>query len=143
MFFLAGCEKSYFYSKSEIVPGDTWIYDFKPAFEVNITDIEKPYNIVLDITHSMDYPYQNIYFQFHATDPDGTTATTLVPANFANKGGVWYGNCDSEWCELEVVLQQNLKFNKAGTYRFQLEQYMRTENLEGIKKVGIKMSNPD
>lgn len=138
--FFAACEKSYFFTQTTSIPNHAWSYDLQPEYTVKIADTQVPYDLLLHLTHSVDYPYQNIYLKFHATDPKDSTATTLVPINFANKGGVWFGDCDREWCTLTVPLQQNLQFGKAGNYRFKLEQYMRTENLEGIKDIGIRLA---
>ncbi len=139
LIFLTGCGKSYFFSETTEIPAETWTYANIPEFEVNVDDVAATYNLLLDITHSADFPYQNIYLKFHATDPAGRETVTQVPVEFANKGGVWFGNCSNEWCHLEGFLQKNLKFSEAGKYVFKLEQYMRIENLEGIQSVGLKI----
>ena len=136
---LTGCGKSYFFSETTEIPAQTWTYANMPEFEVNVEDVTAKYNLLLDIIHSADFPYQNIYIKFHATDPKGQETVTQVPVEFANKGGVWFGDCGEEWCHLEGFLQKNLKFSEAGKYLFKLEQYMRIEALEGIQSVGLKI----
>lgn len=137
--FLTGCGKSYFFSETTEIPAQTWTYANIPQFEVSVEDVSARYHLLLDITHSADFPYQNIYLKFHATDPTGRETVTQVSIDFANKGGVWFGDCDDEWCHLEGFLQKNLEFSEAGTYLFKLEQYMRVEALEGIQSVGLKI----
>lgn len=138
LIFLTGCGKSYFFSEIMEIPAQTWTYANIPEFEVNVEDVSAKYNLLLDITHDADFPYQNIYIKFHATDPTGRETMTQVPVELANKGGVWFGDCD-EWCHLEGFLQKNLQFPEAGKYIFKLEQYMRIEDLEGVKSVGLKI----
>ena len=136
---LTGCGKSYFFSETTEIPAQTWTYANIPEFEVNVEDITVKYNLLLDITHNVDFPYQNIYIKFHATDPTGNQTVTQVPIEFANKGGVWFGDCGKEWCHLEGFLQKNIQFSETGKYFFKLEQYMRIEALEGIQSVGLKI----
>lgn len=137
--FLTGCGKSYFYSEITEIPAQTWTYANVLSFEVNVEDVTAQYNLLLDITHDVDFPYQNIYLKFHAIEPTGRETVTQVPVDLANKGGVWFGDCDDEWCQLEGFLQKGLKFSEAGKYTFKLEQYMRIEALEGIQSVGLKI----
>ncbi len=136
---LTGCGKSYFFSEVTEIPAQTWTYANIPEFEVNVEDVTAKYNLLLDISHATDFPYQNIYIKFHATDPTDRKTITQVPIEFANKGGVWFGDCDDKWCRLEGFLQKNLKFSEAGKYIFKLEQYMRVEALGGIQSVGLKI----
>ena len=136
---LFGCGKSYFFSEITSIPEQTWTYANIPAYEIDIEDINAKYNLLLDITHDAYFPYQNIYIKFHATDPAGRETITQVSVDLANKGGIWFGDCDDEWCQLEGFLQKNLKFSEAGKYIFKLEQYMRVENLEGIQSIGLKV----
>ncbi len=136
---LTGCGKSYFFSEVTEIPAQTWTYANILEFEVNVEDVMAKYNLLLDITHAANFPYQNIYIKFHAIDPKGYETITQVPVEFANKGGVWFGDCDDEWCHLEGFLQKNLEFSEMGKYIFKLEQYMRIEALEGIQSVGLKI----
>lgn len=139
VFLLIGCGKSYFFSETTSIPAETWTYANIPEFEVSVEDVTAKYNLLLDITHDADFPYQNIYIKFHATDPTGRETITQVPVDLANKGGVWFGDCGDKWCHLEGFLQKNLQFSEAGKYLFKLEQYMRIEALEGIQSVGLKI----
>ena len=136
---LFGCGKSYFFSEITSIPEQTWTYANIPAYEIDIEDINAKYNLLLDITHDAYFPYQNIYIKFHATDPAGRETVTQVSIDLANKGGVWFGDCDDEWCHLEGFLQKKLQFSEAGKYFFKVEQYMRVENLEGIQSIGLKV----
>jgi len=139
MLLFSSCGKEYFFSATTELPQQIWTYKNTPEFSVTIENTDAVYNLLLDITHRTDFPYQNIYLKFHATDPAGVQTVTIIPLNFANKAGVWYGDCDSEWCQLEGFLQKNLKLSTKGTYLFKLEQFMRIDDLSGIKAVGIKL----
>ena len=142
-FFFTGCGKSYFFSEVTPIAKQTWTYANIPEFEVNIEDINAKYNLLLDITHHTDFRYQNIYIKFYAIDPTGQEAVTQIPVDFANKGGVWFGDCNDEWCHLEGFLQKGIEFSEAGKYIFKLEQYMRIEHLEGIQSIGCLLYTSD
>jgi len=139
MLLFSSCGKDYFFSGTTDLPQQIWTYENTPEFSVTIDDTDAIYHLLLDIEHSVDFSYQNIYLKFHATDPSGAETVTQIPINFANKGGIWYGDCNREWCHLEGFLQKNLKLSAKGIYHFKLEQFMRVEQLSGVKSVGIKV----
>jgi len=57
--------------------------------------------------------------------------------------GRWYGKGQgfifADRVEAEVLYQLNRRFPRKGRYTFQLEQAMRTEQLEGVIDVGISV----
>ena len=136
---LTSCGETYFYEKTYELPDNQWSYDDTLSFEVDIRDTLKTYNLILDIEHSVDYPYQNNYVYIHTHLPEGTHLGKQVSIDLAEKSGKWYGKCNSETCLASTIIQPNAYFNQIGQHRFVVEQYMRSENLDGIKAISLKI----
>lgn len=139
VFLLTQCSPAYFFDKEYTISDAEWNYSDTLNFEIKMEDTTQFYNLYLDIEHAFNYPFQNIYMKVHTLYPSGKRVSELLPIDFADKTGKWYGDCNSEWCDLRVNIQQKAFFNKKGTYVITLEQFMRKEALKGVKKIGLKI----
>ena len=67
--FLGACQQYSFDEKKEINE-EKWSYKDSLEFEFEVTDIEKVYNIYLEVKHQSDFLYQNIYTMVQVQFPD-------------------------------------------------------------------------
>ncbi len=136
---LSSCGERAKFSNSVEFPEGIWNYEdkFENVFEV--PDTSGRFNLVLDIIHSREYPFQNVYVNIHTYFPDDTVVTDLLSIDFADRAGAWHGNCRGDHCNLRVFLQQNIKFREAGKYRVVFEQFTRREDLAGINRMEFKV----
>ncbi len=139
--FVFGCNPDYIMDQTYDIKETGWTYDNPLNFEVDIKDSLKIYNLYLDIEHSTEYPNQNMYVMIHTAFPSGKKISEKVSLEMANKAGVWYGDCDSEWCKLRVVIQEGAFFNALGKHTFTIEQYMRIDPLPEVKSISFKIEN--
>jgi len=136
---LTSCGLDFQYDEAFPIPGDAWTYADTATFEIPIADTTARYNLYLDIDHTTDYPFENMYVKIHTNFPSGKRLSEQVDIDMANKAGVWHGDCRGENCQLRVNLQRNAYFNEAGTYQLTFEQFMRVDSLKGIEKLAFKM----
>jgi gliding motility-associated lipoprotein GldH len=135
------CKENFYYESDKVLNADQWVYQDSLNFTFAIVDTTNLYNIHLDITHSTEYPYQNIYLQIATQYPSGKRIKERLPIDFADKTGRWYGDCNSEWCKIRVNLQENAFFSSPGDHTITLEQYMRMEPLPGIRELSLKLED--
>lgn len=123
------------------LPLNTGSWPYNEVLESNFTieDINKKYNLFLDIEHEKDYPFQNIYCKIITQFPDGKKTEQILPINFADNKGIWYGKCGKQ-CKLRVVLQEQVSFKLMGDYKIIIEQYSRKNDLEGIHSLSFIIS---
>ena len=138
-FLLQSCGQSFLYEKDISLSDNTWTYENQLDFSFEITDTKALQNLYLDITHSTEFKTQNIYVNFHTKSPSGKVVSDMVSLELAKKNGVWFGNCGGQWCDLRIPIQQNAYFDETGTYTLSVEQYTRTEDLQGVKSVGFRI----
>lgn len=142
---LAGCSRHVVFQEDTKVPGGSWSRSWKPQFTFDIADTVSERDIYLDIRHSGDYRFSNIYLFATLEGPSGEAFTDTVECTLADPVGRWYGKGTgfifSDRFQAHVLYRMNNRFPRAGRYVFTLEQAMRTEELEGIIDVGISVEH--
>lgn len=136
---LSACGESTFYSHSMTLEDGIWSHGDTFENEFTVTDTAARFDLVLDIVHRRNYPFQNIYMNIHTHFPADTQVTDLLSIDLADRAGNWHGNCRGEECDLRVYLQQNVGFKDPGTYRVDFDQYTRREDLRGISSFTFKI----
>lgn len=141
--FFSSCTQSFIYEKDISFPEKVWNYENKVDFEFEISDTETLYNLYLDVSHATDFSSQNMYVKFYTKFPSNKILSDVVSLELANKGGIWFGSCDSETCNLRIPIQSNIYFEEKGEYTVTIEQFTRTAELQGVKSLGFKIEQTD
>ena len=140
---LAGCSGAVVFQADAPVPAGKWDRTWKPTFSFNIQDTVSKRDIYLDIRHTGDYPFSNIYVFATLTGPGGHTLTDTVECTLADPTGRWYGKgagfIHSDRVQAHVLYRTRNTFPRSGRYTIALEQAMRTEKLAGVIDVGISI----
>ena len=116
---------------------ESWNSDSLKSFDFEIMDTLATYNLSLNIRHSTDYEYQNL-FLFLSGDLNDT-----IELELADKIGKWKGSGLSDIREFEYLLAKNKVFSKKGNHSINIEQAMRfgpkekIQNLEHVSDVGL------
>jgi|APTNR8051073442_1049403.scaffolds.fasta_scaffold00482_14 gliding motility-associated lipoprotein GldH len=135
---LTACGPGYTYKKTyELDPEQGWTYADTLAYDFEVPDSQRIYNLYLRLNHSTAFPYQNLYVRLHTTFPNGQRISEQVSLELGDKAGQWLGDCNSRRCELLIPIQQGAYFNQTGAYRLVVEQYMRADSLPGLEAVSF------
>ena len=138
---LVSCGPNYIFDQSQKIDQAEWTYQDSLSFNTAITDSLKIYNLYLGLEHATTFSMQNLYVKIHTTFPSGQRLSELVSLELANKAGVWFGDCNSEWCDLSIPIQTGAYFDLPGNYTFTIEQYTRKEPLQGVKNISFKIED--
>ncbi|MDB5012097.1 MAG: gldH [Daejeonella sp.] len=121
------------------IPERTWTYIDKIKVPVSIPDASKAYNVYLNLRHSGDYKYSNIFILVHEISPDHKTITERKEIKLALPDGEWLGKGSGNLYSYQVLIKSNYHFAKKGTYVFQLEQNMRDNPLREVTDAGLRV----
>lgn len=135
----SACGPNYVYRQKNSFSNDTWTYENIQQHSVEIKDIKHLYNLSIGVKHSTEYANQNLYVKIKTIFPDQKSREQVLSLDFADASGQWYGKCSGKTCSIEIPIQQNAIFEKPGKYQFIIEQYMRTEKVEGVKELSFKV----
>jgi len=137
--FYACSETPFFESKIEI-PEANWSYEYIPSFTVPVKDTTQNHDLFLELKHSPDFSYQNLYLKINTTFPNGEIKEEQLSIDLANNLGSWIGKCKGGSCQINIYLLENFKFSDPGDYKFAFEQYSRSKELKGIQSLSFKIN---
>lgn len=117
----------------------SWSLNDTACFNVDIIDTLAYYNFYINLRHSTDYKFSNIFLFLHTTFPGGQVTSDTLQILLADNSGKWIGSGMGKVKECRVMLQDRVRFPRSGNYSFCIEQAMRAEPLEGIEDIGIRI----
>jgi gliding motility-associated lipoprotein GldH len=136
--FWTACGEQPIYSEMVELPDD-WTYDNNVEFDLPASDTFSTHDLILEIGHNKDYPFQNIYLNIITKFPSGKIEQNKLNIDLADRAGWWYGDCGRNTCILEVLMLPQFSFSETGTYALTFEQYTRTNDLVGIESLRLKL----
>lgn len=140
---LTACNSNVLVNEAKEVENKVW-RDQIINFEFDITDTSKAYDLVLEIEHDADFPYQNIYTQVKVIFPDTTPARIMpVSLDLADDLGLWLGKCNSTSCTVPLAFMTNTKFTALGKHSISFKQYSRLDEIVGFSKMRFKLIRLD
>jgi len=136
VFGLVSCERIT-YENHHSFNESGWNTDSVLTFKYMISDSLKPYDLKLNIRHTVDYQYQNLFLFLKGDNQD------TIEIILSDKNGKWKGRGVSDVRELTHDLNIKRVFSKTGEHTLKLEQAMRygdeekIKNLEDILDIGL------
>jgi gliding motility-associated lipoprotein GldH len=134
-----GCDNNRVFEQYEDIPDYKWSKNQTLRFEVEIVDTINPHNLYLNIRNTGAYGYSNLWLFVNKTDTQGETISEKFECKLADDKGKWYGSGFGDLFDLQIPYQQNIIFPRSGIYVFEMVQGMRTDSLEEVVNVGIRV----
>jgi gliding motility-associated lipoprotein GldH len=120
-----------------------WSYTEKVKIPLSIDSAGLPCNLYLNLRHTSDYKYSNIFLLIHITGPDGKKATERREFKLALPDGEWLGSGSGNLYSYQILFKKDYKFPLKGKYIIELEQNMRDNPLDHITDAGIRVERVD
>jgi gliding motility-associated lipoprotein GldH len=133
--------KSAVFSKRHSFSDNTWHAKDSVAFQPEIKEVSKSYEIILNLRHTQHYACKNIIFSMSISAPDGKMLSyELLDMPLADNSGMWSGEWLGDIVDQKLILKRNYTFPQAGKYTFRFAQQMRDkEKLRSIMTVGLEI----
>lgn len=139
LLIFSACDSVLVYEKNMAIDNEGWEIENPAEFELEVTDTLSPHNFYINLRHSTDYKYSNIYMFLDTYFPGNNQTRDTIEILLADIKGEWYGKGMGKIKENQVMLQKNFVFPMSGTFKFTIEQGMREEILTGIEDIGIRI----
>lgn len=143
MLLWGGCDRTMVFDRSVTVKGRSWHRAVQYPFLVTIEDTVSAYNLYVNLRHTGDYPYSNLFLFLHSSLPDGRLATDTLELVLADARGKWYGEGLGDLLSYRILYKKGVQLAQRGVYRFSLEQAMRSEALPAIVNVGFRVERAE
>lgn len=144
---LMGCTENVVFQEDAMTPSGAWERGWNPSFSFEVKDTLLPHDVYLDLRHTGDYPFSNLYAFVTLTGPTGERLVDTVECTLADPTGRWYGKgqgfISSDRFQAHVLYKMHNRFPRSGRYSLTLEQAMRVEKLEGIIDVGVSVERSE
>ncbi|MCE5331793.1 MAG: gliding motility lipoprotein GldH [Bacteroidales bacterium] len=138
LFFVSCTSNDVYFQYRTVAPGG-WSKDSLYAYDVSITDAAANYNVYVNIRNRGEYPNQNLWLFIRKITPDSVMSNDTINFYLADQRGKWLGSGVGPVFEMPVLYQQNIRFPKVGTYRYEIFHGMRDSVLPGINDVGLRV----
>ena len=133
---LASCANDSFEERI-VIPEAEWAQENRVAFDVDINDTISGYVFGIEFRHLENNRYSNLFVFLHTRMPNGNLTHDTIECTLATPEGRWIGKGSGSMRDLQVPLNENLRFPLKGTYHFEIEQAMREPVLKGISDIGL------
>lgn len=136
---LTGCEQEAVLDENVAIDEQGWSYGMMPAFELESVDSTALYSLQLNLRHTGDYKYSNLFILVHTIGPSGDTLSNRYEFTLAAPDGRWLGDGAGRIYSYRIPFNDSVRFSTAGPYRILLEQNMRDPVLKAIEDVGLRI----
>lgn len=140
---VTGCTDNVIYQSDVPVPDGAWSRTFTPEFAFDITDTVSQHDVYIDVRHTGDYPFSDLFLFVDLTGPGGRTMRDTVECLLSDPSGRWLGKGTgfifSDRIQAKVLYKLHNRFPASGRYTMKLEQAMRMEPLPAVIDVGVSV----
>lgn len=140
---LTSCSETPVFQADVPIPDGEWARGSKPAFRFTITDTVSRHDLYIDVRHSGDYLFSDLFLFVDLEGPEGRKVRDTVECLLADPTGRWYGKgagfIFADRYQAHVLYKLGNRFPAAGEYSVTLEQAMRTDTLHGVLDIGVSV----
>ncbi|MFL5764805.1 MAG: gliding motility lipoprotein GldH [Bacteroidia bacterium] len=136
---LSSCDSKRIFEQNQPMPESGWDVTNVVKYDVNITDPATPANFYINVRQADGYPYDNIFMFIKTVFPNGKQSNDTLDCQLADEKGKWLGSGAGDIYDNQIPFKRNVRFPMPGTYHFEIQQGMRTENVPLIMDVGLRI----
>lgn len=147
LFLVCSCDSKRVFDAYKTV-GRAWNKDSIVSFEFRQDNINKPYDLFVNIRDNNDYPFSNLFLIVSMQQPGGLTNVDTLEYQMAQADGTLLGDGFSDIKESKLVYRENFRFPKKGDYKVSIKQAVRqtgkvygVKELDGITEVGFRIES--
>lgn len=135
----ASCDSSQLFDENSGIVDMEWAKEDKKSFLYEVEDTLQACDFYMNIRHSEDYPFSNLYLFLRTEFPNGEAAQDTMEFILQDNDGKWKGSGAGSMRDNSILFKRNLRFPLKGKYIFTIEQAMREDRLKGISEIGLRI----
>jgi len=124
---------------SQSINSRNWSYVNRIKTPFLIEDNTARYNLFINLRHTGDYRYSNIFLKIYILSPSGKSSVERREFKLSLADGQWLGKGTGNMYSYQLPLRENFKFTEKGNYIIELEQNMRNNPLKEVSDVGLRI----
>jgi gliding motility-associated lipoprotein GldH len=139
MLILTGCKKSDEVVSYHKFKDRTWNRFDIIRFDLPVTDVKKPFDVIFFANHTKEYEFDNLEFNMVMTTPSGEERIKEYKFLIKNKTGGFTGDCSRDSCTSSIVLKRGLRMDKKGVLRIEIETLIPRVQINALLGIGIRL----
>lgn len=139
---LSSCDDSRVYEKNYDFKDRNWVVNDVPVFEFDVTDSAARYNLYCNLRNTVSFPFSRFFVRYSLKDSTGRELESKLTSAylFDQKTGKPHGSSAlGDIYDHRIPILNNYQFKNAGKFSVSFQQFMRTDTLEGILAVGVRV----
>lgn len=136
-FIIVSCGELPEFSDSVVISSNGWDIIDSHEFSWKVTDASVKYEAYVDVRHTGDYQFSNLFLFMDLTYPNGKTRLDTLECVLADRRGKWHGTGLGDVLDNRVSYKSEFQFPSAGEYTLSITQGMRVNPLLGVVEVGF------
>ena len=137
---MVSCDVHTLYDQQVTLPENGWLKNEAVKFDLDISDTITPYHFELTLRHTTNYRYSNLYIFLTTRFPEGKMSRDTIELVLADPTGQWVGKGWGNLRDDDITLKSPLFFPQKGHYQFLVQQAMRTDTLNEITHLGLRLT---
>lgn len=136
---LISCSQADSYSHYITISSGKWAKDASLSFQMDsiLVDVNKRYDISLEVINSNQYPYQNLWLSVSHNLNDTIFVNDTIEVKLADEYGRWLGSGAVGLFQCEVPYKTSVSLDTTYTYTIKINHAMQDAMVKGIEKVGV------
>jgi gliding motility-associated lipoprotein GldH len=107
------------------------------TFKPEILDTAKTYRVYLALRHVYGFQFQNFTTKVTMTSPSGIVTNKTFTFPVIGSDMKYLSVCDGDYCDLETVMEESMKFNELGAYQYTVEHLMPVPEVPNVMEFGL------
>ena len=124
---------------SVAIPEMGWTIDHPARFTMEVKDTTQFYDVYITLRHNTDYEWMNLFLFMKTYYPNLEFSRDTLECFLSDETGRWFGKGGSSVKDCMMLFQRNVRFPQKGHYTFEFVHGMRTESLQNIMDLGLKI----
>ncbi|MDF2479020.1 MAG: hypothetical protein K0S24_4503 [Sphingobacterium sp.] len=133
----ASCDQTAILNENKPIENKIWLYTSRPSFQFHISDNTKKYDVFMDVRHTPEYAFSNLFVLIYQQTPNKKTLTFRKEIKLAKSDGKWSGKSSGSLYNQQAIIHKDYVFPDTGLYTISIEQNMRENPLQEITDIGL------
>lgn len=137
------CDKNRIFEENQKIPDGIWKADYPVRFEFEVNDTLSLCNFYVNVRHTTQYPFSNLFIFIKTDFPNGQSAQDTLECMLQNLGGKWVGSGLGDIVDAQLVFKKGMRFPLKGKYVFTYNQAMRAPLLPMVMEMGLRIEKSE
>jgi gliding motility-associated lipoprotein GldH len=105
--------------------------------------VNKSYELILGLRHLYGFQLNSINVTLKSVSPLGKETAKDYEFKIKDSNDKYIGSCGGELCDLETVVDEDMKFAEAGAYKFVITHNVQADRIPGVMDLGLIIDEKD